>query len=164
MNPLIEFLIKWLKKNKTLFVFVFSAILLITSYCFPYNKEQDSLTLYLLKIFLTSFGITRLLVYFNVIRLIISIPVLSDLIFWFGREERILIKSFKQFKKDKVEDCNLLKKIYEIPVIRIKSNEIEENDLGIISLLKTLEHYNFLEDYKITNNFQELELNENIKY
>jgi hypothetical protein len=174
MSELTQFLIKWLQKNKTLFFFIFSLSLFLSSVhefknCFwsfkfpiPPYKAVDNLFFYLLKIFLLSFGITRVLVYLNVVKIILSIPILSDIIFAFGREERYLIKSFNEFTKEKPEEYEYLKSIYEIPVIRIAANEINDDNLKVISLLKDIEHYNFLEDYKITNQFQNLTLNKDI--
>ena len=159
MTELSKFLIEWLKKNKTLFFFIFSLSLI---YLPTYNAKEDNLSFYLLKAFLFSFGITRVLVYLNVVKLILSTPVISDIIFWFGREEGYLIKSFNEFRIKKPEEYEYLKSIYEIPVIRIPANEINDANLKVISLLKDIEHYNFLEEYKITNQFQNLTLNKDI--
>jgi hypothetical protein len=159
MAELSKFIIEWLKKNKTLFFFIFSLSLLVLP---TYNAKEDNLSFYLLKSFLLSFGVTRVLVYLNVVKLILSTPVISDAIFWFGREETFLINTFNEFITKKPEEYEYLKTIYEVPTIRIRANEINDKNLKVISLLQDIEHYNFLEDYKITNQFQNLTLNKDI--
>ena len=158
MDALISFLIKWLKKNKTLFVVIFSITFLLCKY----DKEIDSVFLHLLKIFLISFSLTRFLVYIDIINILLRIPYLADFIFFFGYKEHIIMQKYNAGKEVLKKYLNDLYQYDLIVIDKDKSNFINIMH-ETIGYLVIMQERNLISNMKIFYGARKYNLNKALK-